>query len=134
MAKPVLKILLTFSLLASGTFASAKISQSSLQNLQDSLDQLIIVKNSNVSSEEKFEADLTARQAAFNRILDLNIEELGGLKKRVEKTTNSERFKYLNAMVFIIALSITTYQALSNKTDEWTNEWTSPQTNISQEI
>ena len=43
-------------------------------------------------------------------------------------------FKYLNAMVFIIALSATTYQAISNKTEKWTNEWTSPQTNIFQEI
>ncbi|MDO8509437.1 MAG: glycosyltransferase family 2 protein [Nanoarchaeota archaeon] len=41
-------------------------------------------------------------------------------------------FKYLNALVFICALSVTTYQAVMNKTDKWTNEWTPPPTNLIQ--
>lgn len=43
-------------------------------------------------------------------------------------------FKYLNALVFIAALFTVTYQAMTNKTDKWTNEWIPPSTNINLEI
>ncbi len=37
-------------------------------------------------------------------------------------------FKYLNAIIFAVALTAVTSQALRNKTDEWGNEWTPPET------
>ena len=43
-------------------------------------------------------------------------------------------FKYLNAIVFIFALTATTYQAITKKTYKWTNEWTPPPTAIKTEI
>ncbi len=43
-------------------------------------------------------------------------------------------FKYLNAAVFLAALTATTYQAVTNKMQNWTNEWTPPQTSIKSEF
>ena len=40
-------------------------------------------------------------------------------------------FKYLNAAVFISALTATTYQAITKQTYKWTNEWLPPETTAS---
>ena len=99
MVKPVLKILLTISLLTSGTLTNAKISQSSLDTLQESLEQLVSIKSSSqLPSEEKQIVEIEARKTAFNRVLDLDTEELGGLRKKLEKLTNAERLKHLNTI------------------------------------
>ena len=37
-------------------------------------------------------------------------------------------FKYLNALVFVFALTAVTYQAAANKTSSWANEWIPPKT------
>ncbi len=37
-------------------------------------------------------------------------------------------FKYINALVFFAALSVVTTQAVTGKSDKWSNEWISPDT------
>ena len=39
-------------------------------------------------------------------------------------------FKYLNALVFLTALTVVTYQAATRKTSRWSNEWVPPPTSF----
>ncbi len=43
-------------------------------------------------------------------------------------------FKYLNSAVFIAALLTTTFQAVTNQTKTWSNEWNPPQTSLREEF
>ncbi len=43
-------------------------------------------------------------------------------------------FKYLNSLVFLTALNVTTYQAITNQSYKWTNEWTPPPTTLTPEL
>lgn len=101
MAKPVLKTLLILTLLLNGAFAGAKSAgwRTSLNNLQESLGQLVIIKSSDrLPSEERVAVDIEARKTAFNRVLDLAAEELTDLKKKLEKLTHPDRLKHLDTI------------------------------------
>lgn len=98
MVKPALKVLLIIPLLANGYLAGAKSAdrRTSLNNLQESFDQLITIKNSQLLLNERGAIELVARTAVFNRVLDLANEELSDLKKKLEKLSNPDRLQHLN--------------------------------------
>ncbi len=69
-----------------------------LNNVVESLEQLIAIKNSDLSSTEKDSIETEAKKTAFNRILELSIEEVKNLKKKLEQFSNfpKEEFILLN--------------------------------------
>lgn len=81
-----LRLFLIIVLVASGISANAKNLKSTLNNLTESLERLSAIKKSEVLPlEEKREIQLEASKTAFNRVIDLALEELNNLKKRLEK-------------------------------------------------
>lgn len=86
-------------LLGSGLFVNAKTTKSSLNSLTESLEQLVVIKKSDqLSSNEKDAIEITARQATFNRVLDLIVEELENLKKRLGKINHPNKTAHVNSI------------------------------------
>lgn len=87
----VTKILLIFLLLSGCSAAYAKNLKSSLNDLIESLDQLIVIKKSNsLPADEKNAIEIEARKATFSQVLDLASEEIKGLIKKLEKTKSGQ--------------------------------------------
>lgn len=61
-----------------------------LNNVVESLEQLAAIKNSDISSIEKDGIETEAKKTAFNRILELSIEEVKNLKKKLEQFNNNQ--------------------------------------------
>jgi len=59
--------------------------QSAFQNVVESVDQLLTIKDSELSDEEKTLLDIEVRKTALSRILDLSILEANDLKNKLKK-------------------------------------------------
>lgn len=67
------------------TFSHGKNLKPALNSVVESLEQLTAIKNSDLYSIEKDNIETEAKKTAFNRILELSIEEVKNLKKKLEQ-------------------------------------------------
>ena len=96
----ILNVIFIFFLLAIGPIVHAKSLRPALNNVIESLEQLIAIKNSDnyLSSDEKADIEVEAKKTALNKILELSIEEVKNLENKLEQFNDfsSEEISLLN--------------------------------------
>ena len=66
-----------------------------LKDLNNNLNLLIAVKQSDLDTEEKIKLEINTRQAAFNNIIDITLTEITLLKARLEELLKDEQIQQL---------------------------------------
>ncbi len=96
----ILNAIFILFLLVIGPTVHAKSLKPALNDVIESLEQLIAIKNSEnyLSSDEKANIEVEARKTALNKILELSIEEVKNLKDKLEQFDDfsSEEIGLLN--------------------------------------